>query len=46
MVVDKPVTREALRQAVIKVMAESNTVRPARDGMLVDQESLASATAA
>ena len=44
MVVDKPVTREALRQAVVRVMA--NGVRPAGMRVLADNEKMSAATAA
>ena len=43
MVVDKPVTREALRQAVVRVMA--NGVRPTGMRVLADNEKMAAATA-
>ena len=43
MVVDKPVTREALRQAVVKVMADS--AYPVGMRVLADNEKMAAATA-
>ncbi len=43
MVVDKPVTRDALRQAVVKVMADSPS--PVGRRVLVDNEKMAAATA-
>ncbi len=43
MVVDKPVTRDALRQAVVKVM--TNSVHPARMRVLVDNETVTAASA-
>ena len=43
MVVDKPVTREVLRQAVVKVMAEGAAMPSAKRTILVDSEKVTSA---